>query len=78
MTEDDTFEALKRTPLNIMMGYYDEWAMNSGDLNQLQSLCHRNGWSWSDFSYEGALWKENRKKDREGIILKQTSWQHRP
>lgn len=62
MTEDDTFNALVRTPIPEMLRYYSEWVTNNnGTFEGLEEMCKRNGWRWIDFSVAGARWREEHK-----------------
>ena len=60
LTEDDTFNALRRASIPEMLGYYDEWAKNamSGRHEDLDAICARHGWAWEEFSVAGAVYRE--------------------
>jgi hypothetical protein len=60
MTEDDTFKALSRAHVSEMVRHYADWVSNSnGTMEGLEEMCARHGWTWDEFSYAGADWREN-------------------
>lgn len=61
MTEDDTFEALKRTSIPVMMKHYEEWIKRGGHHGgeSLESMFSRHGWTWGNFRVAGEMWYED-------------------
>lgn len=59
MTEDDTFRALCRPSVPEMLRHYQNWVEDkNGTMEGLEEMCARHGWTWDEFSREGALWRE--------------------
>jgi hypothetical protein len=59
MTEDDTFLALSRAPVPEMLRHYKDWVENKNkEFEDLEVMCQRYGWTWNEFSYAGAIWRE--------------------
>lgn len=50
MTEDDTFNALKRTPYAEMFQLVNIWISTIGDKRTVEDLLRDYGWTYNDYS----------------------------
>jgi len=50
MTEDDTFEALKRTPFDKVHHILDVWTEDMDDNRHILTILHSHGWKLREYN----------------------------
>jgi hypothetical protein len=57
MTQDETFEALKRTPIHKLVKIHDEWFTSPGS-RHLDDLIRSHGWDFDEYWEAAAEFNE--------------------
>jgi len=55
MTEDDTFNALRKTPASMMPSFYESWLRNDNDDRTIFQFIEDHHWSKEEL----AVWHQN-------------------